>query len=107
MKYLADESYQAVIIETDDGNLPNRHQAAQTAVDNRLYELQLDDGSTPEERPAISDAITGLTHDPGTISLMCPASSADNCRNQALTLKFRLLSIRVLQKNTDMEVMMT
>lgn len=57
LKYLAEDSHQAVIIETDHGNLPNRHQAAQTAVDNRLYELQLDDGGTPEERTAISDPI--------------------------------------------------
>jgi hypothetical protein len=55
-----EEEYKAAIVETDDGKLPNRVQAAQAAIDNRLHELQLDHGGTPEERQAIRDALAGL-----------------------------------------------
>lgn len=58
--YIWQESYQAAIIETDDGQLPNRLKAAKAAIDNQLHELQLDHGGTPEERLAISDALAGL-----------------------------------------------
>jgi hypothetical protein len=54
------EFYQAAIIETDDGKLPDRLRAAKTAIDDRLHDLQLDHGGTPEERLAISDALAGL-----------------------------------------------
>jgi hypothetical protein len=43
--------------------LPNRLQAAKAAkaaIDNRLHELQLDHGGTPEERQAITDSLGGL-----------------------------------------------
>jgi hypothetical protein len=59
-EYIWQELYQAAIIETDDGKLPNRLRAAKAAIDNRLHELQLDHGGTPEERLAISDALAGL-----------------------------------------------
>jgi hypothetical protein len=59
-EYTWQKSYQAAIMETDDGKLPNRLKAAKVAIDNRLHELQLDHGGTPEERLAISDALAGL-----------------------------------------------
>ena len=59
-EYLWREFYQSAITETDHGKLPNRLQAAKTAIDSRLHELQLDHGGTPEERLAISDALAGL-----------------------------------------------
>ena len=59
-EYIWQELYQAAIIETDDGKLPNRLRAAKAAIDNLLHELQLDHGGTPEERLAISDALAGL-----------------------------------------------
>ncbi len=59
-EYAWQETYQAAIIETDDGKLPNRLQVAKAAIDNRLHELQLDHGGNPEERLAISDALAGL-----------------------------------------------
>ena len=58
--YIWQESYKAAILETDHGQLPNRLQAAKSAIDNRLHEMQLDHGGTPEERLAISDAFAGL-----------------------------------------------
>ena len=58
--YVWQESYQAAILETDDKKLPNYLRAAKAAIDNRLHELQLDHGGTPEERQAITDALGGL-----------------------------------------------
>jgi IS5 family transposase len=54
------EPYRAAIIETDDAKLLNRLHAAKAAIDDRLHELQLDHGGTPEERQAIIDALSGL-----------------------------------------------
>jgi hypothetical protein len=59
-EYVWEEVYKAALVETDDGKLPNRIQAAKVAIDNRLYELQMDHGGTPEERQALSDALAGL-----------------------------------------------
>ena len=59
-EYVWVEVYKAALVETDEGKLPNRIQAAKVAVDNRLYELQMDHGGTPEERQALSDALAGL-----------------------------------------------
>ena len=56
--YVWQGSYQAAILETDDKKLPKCIQAAKSAIDNRLHELQLD--HTPEERQAIADALGGL-----------------------------------------------
>ena len=58
--YVWEESYEAAILETDDKKLPKCIQAAKSAIDNRLHELQLDHGRTPDERQAIADALGGL-----------------------------------------------
>lgn len=58
--YVWQESYRAAIIETDDKKLRERIQTAKAAIGNRLLELQLDHGGTPEERVAITDALDGL-----------------------------------------------
>jgi hypothetical protein len=54
------KSYQAALVETDDKKLRERIQAAKAAIDNRLQELQMDHGGTPEERQAITAALDGL-----------------------------------------------
>jgi len=59
-EYVWEEVYKAALVETDEGKLPNRIQAAKVAIDNGLYELQMDHGGTPEERQALSDALVGL-----------------------------------------------
>jgi hypothetical protein len=59
-EYVWVEVYKTALVETDEGKLPNRIQTAKVAVDNRLYELQMDHGGTPEERQALSDALAGL-----------------------------------------------
>jgi hypothetical protein len=58
--YVWKDSYQAAILETDDKKLQKRLQAAKSAIDDRLHELQFDHGGTPEERQAITDALDGL-----------------------------------------------
>jgi len=58
-EYVWEEVYKAALVETDEGELPNRIQTAKVASDNRLYELQMDRGGTPEERQALSDALGG------------------------------------------------
>ena len=58
--YVWDELYEAAILETDYVRLPQRLQAAKAAIDDRLHNLLLDHGGTPEERLAISDALQGL-----------------------------------------------
>ena len=57
--YVWKELYEAAILETDDGKLQERVQAAKAAIEARLQELQGDHG-TPEEKQAISDALHGL-----------------------------------------------
>jgi hypothetical protein len=52
--------YQAAMVEIDHGKLQESLQAAKAAIDNRLHELQLDHGGTPEERQAITDALANL-----------------------------------------------
>ena len=59
--YVWEELYKAAILETDDTKLPNCVQAAKAAIDARLYEWQLDQGGTLEERKAISDALSSLS----------------------------------------------
>jgi hypothetical protein len=59
--YVWEELYKAAILETDDKKLPNCVQAANAAIDARLYEWLLDHGGTPEERKAISDALSSLS----------------------------------------------
>jgi hypothetical protein len=58
--YVWEGLYEAAILETDDGKLRQRIQAAKGAIDLRLHEMQLDHGGTPEERQAITDALSGL-----------------------------------------------
>jgi hypothetical protein len=58
--YVWDESYKAAVLETDDKKMVERIQAAKGAIDDRLHELQMDHGGTPEERLAITDALAGL-----------------------------------------------
>jgi hypothetical protein len=58
--YAWQELYEAAILETSREKMQPRILAAKTAIDARLYELQRDHGGTPEERQAISDALTGL-----------------------------------------------
>jgi hypothetical protein len=59
-EYVWDELYTAAILETDDGKLQQRIHAAKSAIDGRLQEMQKDDGGTPEEWQAITDALNGL-----------------------------------------------
>jgi len=59
-EYIWEEVYKAALVETDVGKLPTTVQAAKAAIDNRLHELQLDQGGLPEERLAMSDALAGL-----------------------------------------------
>jgi hypothetical protein len=54
------ELYKAAVLKTDDEELHKRIQAAKAAIDARLHELQSDDGGTPDERRAISDALAVL-----------------------------------------------
>ena len=54
------EPYKAALLETDWSKMPERIQAAESALSQRTREFELDDGGTPEERQAIADAMRGL-----------------------------------------------
>jgi hypothetical protein len=58
--YVWEGLYEAAILETDVGKLQHRVQAAKGAIDTRLHDMQLDHGGTPEERQAITNALSGL-----------------------------------------------
>jgi hypothetical protein len=58
--YAWQKLYEAAILETDDEKLVKRLQVAKAAIDARLLVLQMDHQGTPEERQAISAALTGL-----------------------------------------------
>ena len=59
--YVWREPYQAATLEIDRDKLPKRIQAAKNAIDARLHKLQQQAyGGAPEERQAISDALTSL-----------------------------------------------
>jgi hypothetical protein len=58
--YYWQELYEAVLLETNREKMQPRIRAAKTAIEARLQQLQLGHGSTPEERQAVSDALTGL-----------------------------------------------
>lgn len=60
-EYPWEKAYEAAILETDFLKLPKLLQTAKAAIDDRLHDLLLDHGGTPEERQAISDALQGLT----------------------------------------------
>jgi hypothetical protein len=55
-----EKPYEATVVETDGKQLPSRLRIAKAAIDDRLHELQLAHGGTPEERRAISDALADL-----------------------------------------------
>jgi hypothetical protein len=59
--YVWDETYKAAALETDDEKMRERIRVAKSAIDTRLWEVQMDHGGTPEERQAISDALAGLS----------------------------------------------
>ena len=52
--------YQAAILETDWSQIEGRIQAADSAIRARLHEFSLNHGGTPEENPAVFDALNGL-----------------------------------------------
>jgi hypothetical protein len=54
------EPYKAALLETDWSKMPERIQAAESALSQRTREFELDDGGTLEERQAIADAMRGL-----------------------------------------------
>ena len=54
------ELYEAAVIETDVKQMESRIQAARTAIDTRLHDLQMDHGGSPEERHVLDDALAGL-----------------------------------------------
>jgi hypothetical protein len=58
--YVWKEPYNAALVETDSKKLRERIRAAKAAIDDRLHELQMDHGGTPEERQAITAALDGL-----------------------------------------------
>jgi hypothetical protein len=53
------EIYQRAMLETDRSKLAERIEAAQTAIDRRLQEINAGHDST-DERRAIRDALAGL-----------------------------------------------
>jgi hypothetical protein len=54
------ETYQRAMLEIDRSKLPARIEAAQTAIDRRLQEINAGHDSV-EERRAIQDAMAGLS----------------------------------------------
>jgi hypothetical protein len=58
--YVGHDLYKAAILETDRRRLQQRLHAVNATIDDRLQELQMDHGGTPEERQAISDALAAL-----------------------------------------------
>ena len=58
MKYAWEPSYQAVVLETDDGKLPKLIEETRSALNLRLQELS--NGAGPEERLAVEQALRAL-----------------------------------------------
>jgi hypothetical protein len=58
--YAWEDLYEDAVLETDDVTLAKRLQVAAAAIDARLQVLQKDHQDMPEERQAISAALTGL-----------------------------------------------
>ena len=52
--YVWQEQYRVAILETDRTKLPQRIQAANSSIDDRLKELQMDHGGTPGERVSVA-----------------------------------------------------
>ena len=59
-EYKWQESYAAALLETDWTKIRMRIQAAEFAIQERLFVLSQDHGGTLEERQAIGDALLGL-----------------------------------------------
>jgi hypothetical protein len=76
--YVWEESYKAAILETDDKKLREHLQAAKAAIDDRLHELQMDHGGTPEERQAIADALGGLNVLRRELQIRSPGTGSSN-----------------------------
>lgn len=53
--------YKAAILETDWSKMQERIEAADLAIQGRLFEFSQDHGGTLEENQAIRDALSGLT----------------------------------------------
>jgi hypothetical protein len=53
--------YKEAVLETDDARLRQRMDAAQAAIDARLYELSSDGKNAGQELIALRDAQKGLT----------------------------------------------
>jgi hypothetical protein len=58
--YVWRDAHKAAVLETDDDRMPSRISVAKSAIGQRLQELQQDGGGTPEERLALSKALTSL-----------------------------------------------
>ena len=54
------ELYQLAVLETDWLEMEDRVRAAETAIEHRLHELNLDHGGAPEENQAVLDAVQRL-----------------------------------------------
>ena len=54
------ETYKAAVLESDWTKMGERIRAAESAIAERQHEFSLDHDGTPEERPAISDALKSL-----------------------------------------------
>ena len=54
------EVLKAALLETDWNKMEERIQAAETALQERKNEFDLNDGETPEENRAIADALNEL-----------------------------------------------
>jgi hypothetical protein len=79
--YVWEKSYKTAILETDDKKLPDCLQAAKTAIDKRLQEIQMNEGGTlqggtPEELQAINDALAGLNVLGGDLETRSKGTSA-------------------------------
>ena len=79
--YVWEKSYKTAILETDDKKLPDCLQAAKTAIDKRLQEIQMNEGGTlqggtPEELQAINDALAGLNVVRGELETRSKGTSA-------------------------------
>ena len=55
------EIYQLAVLETDWLRMEDRVRAAETAIEKRLQELNLDHGGTPEENQAVLDTVQKLS----------------------------------------------
>jgi len=52
--------YQAAVLETDWSRIEEHIQAAESAINHRLYEFSVNHGGTPEENQAITKAVMAL-----------------------------------------------